>query len=78
MDIVFRLFDSYFANLGLINILEDFENQHVYVCCALLMKFSTKLKRLKFIDMIQFLQKLPLDKWTDFDIELLISEVIFL
>ena len=75
MDMVFRLLDTYLANHGYIIIKDDFENQHNYVCCALLMKFSRKLKQMKFVEMIQFLQKLPLEQWTDYDLELLISEV---
>lgn len=35
----------------------------VYICAALLLKWSDELKQLEFQDLIMFLQHLPTDGW---------------
>jgi len=46
----------------------------VYVCTALLLKFSPQLKGFKFQDLVQFLQKLPTRTWRVQDVEELLSQ----
>jgi hypothetical protein len=48
------------------------------VCCALLVKFSDKLRDMDFQEMIIFLQRLPTTGWGDNEIELLLSEAFVL
>jgi hypothetical protein len=51
-----------------------FKQLLVYVCAALLMKFSEKLKTMEFQDLVVFLQKLPTENWTERDIEMLLAQ----
>jgi len=67
---------------------DAFSQFHLYVCSALLVKFSERLRDMDFQvsfvilsrlqadpqEMIMFLQCLPTQTWTDHDIELLLSE----
>ena len=46
----------------------------MYVCAALLLKFSARLKVMPFQDLVQFLQKLPTKDWTHKDVEELVSQ----
>ncbi len=52
----------------------SFDNFYVYVCTALLLKFSPQLKGFKFQDLVQFLQKLPTREWRVQDVEELLSQ----
>ena len=51
-----------------------FEGFYVYICAALLIKFSPRLKVMPFQDLVQFLQKLPTREWTVKDVEELLSQ----
>lgn len=51
-----------------------FRTFHLYVCAALLIRFSSQLQRLEFQDIMMFLQALPTKEWTEKDVELLLSE----
>nr|POE74397.1 gtpase-activating protein gyp1 [Quercus suber] len=53
---------------------QGFSAFHLYVCAAFLVKWSDKLQRLDFQEMMVFLQALPTKEWTEKDIELLLSE----
>lgn len=63
------LFDAY---ISLNN--EGFMGFHIYVCSALILKWSKKLKKMKFNEMMLFLQSVPTQKWTENDIRLLLGE----
>jgi hypothetical protein len=52
----------------------SFEGFYVYVCAALLLKFSPRLKGMAFQDLVQFLQKLPTREWSIKDVEELLSQ----
>jgi hypothetical protein len=52
----------------------SFDGFHVYVCAAMLLRFSKDLKAMKFQDLVQFLQKLPTREWGVKDLEQLISQ----
>lgn len=64
-----RLWDAYMSESP-----HGFSGFHVYVCAALLVKWSTNLQKMEFQDMIMFLQNLPTSSWKSTDIELLLSE----
>lgn len=53
---------------------QGFSAFHLYVCAAFLVKWSDKLQRMDFQEMMVFLQALPTKEWTEKDIELLLSE----
>ncbi len=53
---------------------DGFSDFHLYVCAAFLVKFSERLKKMEFGDMMLFLQKLPTEEWGDKEIELVLSE----
>lgn len=57
---------------------DAFSQFHLYVCSALLVKFSDRLREMDFQEIIMFLQRLPTTNWTDHDIELLLSEAFVL
>ncbi|PHH79530.1 hypothetical protein CDD80_4527 [Ophiocordyceps camponoti-rufipedis] len=59
-----RMWDTY---LG-------FSEFHLYVCAALLVKWSDRLVKMDFQEIMMFLQSLPTKAWTEKDIELLLSE----
>jgi len=44
------------------------------VCAAFLVKWSNKLVKMDFQEIMMFLQSLPTRSWTEKDIELLLSE----
>ncbi len=44
------------------------------MCAALLVKWSDKLVKMDFQEIMMFLQSLPTKAWTEKDIELLLSE----
>ncbi|WWC58139.1 uncharacterized protein I303_100674 [Kwoniella dejecticola CBS 10117] len=68
-----RMWDTYLAEGA-----DAFSKFHLYVCSALLVKYSERLREMDFQEMIMFLQCLPTHSWTDHDIELLLSEAYVL
>ncbi|PHH84650.1 hypothetical protein CDD83_1607 [Cordyceps sp. RAO-2017] len=63
-----RMWDTYLAEE------QGFSEFHLYVCAALLVKWSDKLVKMDFQEVMMFLQRLPTKDWTEKDIELLLSE----
>ncbi|UKZ73337.1 hypothetical protein TrVFT333_000982 [Trichoderma virens FT-333] len=63
-----RMWDTYLAEE------QGFSEFHLYVCAALLVKWSDKLVKMDFQEVMMFLQSLPTKAWTEKDIELLLSE----
>lgn len=63
-----RMWDTYLAEE------QGFSEFHLYACAALLVKWSDKLVKMDFQEMMMFLQGLPTKDWTEKDIELLLSE----
>lgn len=53
---------------------QGFSEFHLYVCAAFLVKWSDKLVKMDFQEIMMFLQSLPTKSWTEKDIELLLSE----
>lgn len=69
IDLIIRMWDTYLSEQPL-----GFNNFHVYVCAAFLIKFATQLKLMDFQEIILFLQNPPTQGWTDKDVELMLSE----
>ncbi|KAI0473112.1 RabGAP/TBC [Xylariaceae sp. FL0804] len=65
---VIRMWDTYLAEE------QGFSEFHLYVCAAFLVKWSSKLVKMDFQEIMMFLQALPTKDWTEKDIELLLSE----
>ncbi|CAO3579045.1 unnamed protein product [Absidia cylindrospora] len=65
-----RMWDTYLAEGSS----EGFSEFHVYVCAAFLVKWSAKLQKMDFQEIMIFLQQLPTEDWQEKDIELLLSE----
>jgi hypothetical protein len=63
-----RMWDTYLAEE------QGFSEFHLYVCAAFLVKWSDKLRKMDFQEIMMFLQSLPTKEWTEKDIELLLSE----
>ncbi|KAL1867721.1 GTPase-activating protein [Diaporthe australafricana] len=63
-----RMWDTYLAEEN------GFSEFHLYVCAAFLVKWSDKLVKMDFQEIMMFLQSLPTREWTEKDIELLLSE----
>ncbi|KAI1875586.1 uncharacterized protein JN550_001872 [Neoarthrinium moseri] len=63
-----RMWDTYLAEE------QGFSEFHLYVCAAFLVKWSSKLLKMDFQEIMMFLQALPTRDWTEKDIELLLSE----
>ncbi|KAK7744488.1 GTPase-activating protein [Cytospora paraplurivora] len=63
-----RMWDTYMAEEN------GFSEFHLYVCAAFLVKWSDKLLKMDFQEIMMFLQSLPTRDWTEKDIELLLSE----
>ncbi|KAF3760491.1 putative GTPase activating protein [Cryphonectria parasitica EP155] len=63
-----RMWDTYMAEEN------GFSEFHLYVCAAFLVKWSDKLIKMDFQEIMMFLQSLPTREWTEKDIELLLSE----
>ncbi|KAH9906660.1 GTPase-activating protein gyp1 [Xylariomycetidae sp. FL2044] len=63
-----RMWDTYLAEE------QGFSEFHLYVCAAFLVKWSAKLVKMDFQEIMMFLQALPTREWTEKDIELLLSE----
>ena len=69
LDLIVRMWDTYLSEYPL-----GFNNFHVYVCAAFLIKFSDELKKKDFQEIIIFLQNPPTAEWTERDIEMILSE----
>lgn len=69
MPLIVRMWDTYLSETPL-----GFNNFHVYVCAAFLIKFSAELKEKDFQDILLFLQNPPTALWKGKDIELMLSE----
>ncbi|KAJ3122489.1 GTPase-activating protein [Nowakowskiella sp. JEL0407] len=67
-----RLWDTYQAEN------DGFSDFHLYVCAAFLVKWSDKLKKMEFQDIMMFLQSLPTSGWEEKDIEMLLAEAFML
>ncbi|KJK77067.1 hypothetical protein H634G_07643 [Metarhizium anisopliae BRIP 53293] len=65
---IIRMWDTYLAEE------QGFSEFHLYVCAALLVKWSDRLVKMDFQEIMMFLQSLPTKTWTEKDIELLLSE----
>ncbi|KAL9095387.1 MAG: hypothetical protein Q9165_002258 [Trypethelium subeluteriae] len=65
---VIRMWDTYMAED------QGFSEFHLYVCAAFLVKWSDKLAKMDFSEIMMFLQALPTREWTEKEIELLLSE----
>lgn len=63
-----------YAYLGMQAEENGFSEFHLYVCAAFLVKWSDKLVKMDFQEIMMFLQSLPTRDWTEKDIELLLSE----
>jgi len=68
-----RMWDTYLAEGP-----DAFSQFHLYVCSAFLVKWTDKLQEMDFQSIIMFLQSLPTQKWSEHDIELLLSEAFLL
>jgi len=68
LKVAMRLFDTYISDEQGFNVL------HIYVCAALLLKWSLKLKKLNFSEIMIFLQNMPTKDWGEQDIEMIIAE----
>lgn len=53
---------------------QGFSDFHLYVCAAFLVKWSDKLLKMDFQEIMMFLQSLPTKEWGEKDMELLLSE----
>ncbi|KAI8872555.1 RabGAP/TBC [Ramicandelaber brevisporus] len=65
-----RMWDTYLSEDGG----TGFSDFHVYVCAAFLVKWSEKIRKMDFQEIMLFLQNIPTDKWTAKDIEVLLAE----
>ncbi|CAG7920749.1 unnamed protein product [Penicillium olsonii] len=63
-----RMWDTYMAEE------QGFSRFHLYVCAAFLVKWTDRLVKMDFQEVMMFLQALPTKDWTEKDIELLLSE----
>jgi hypothetical protein len=68
LPVTLRLWDAYLSERG------TFASFHVYVCAALLERFSKELMQLSFPELVLFLQNLPTQTWTEQDISMLLSQ----
>eukprot|EP00727_Mastigamoeba_balamuthi_P003025 m51a1_g1272 hypothetical protein (455) ;mRNA; r:97706-99557 len=57
-----RLWDMYFA-VG-----PGFSHLHLYVCASLIATYCAKIQGLDFYGFVSFVQRLPLENWTDDDV----------
>lgn len=69
IGLITRMWDTYLSETPL-----GFNNFHVYVCAAFLIKFSAELKLKDFQEILLFLQNPPTGNWKEKDIELMLSE----
>lgn len=69
IGLIVRMWDTYLSETPL-----GFNNFHVYVCAAFLIKFTNELKQKDFQEILLFLQNPPTSVWTEKDVELMLSE----
>lgn len=69
-----RAWDAYFSK----GASEAFSIFHVFVCVALLVRWSTRLRLLEYPECLVFLQNPPSVNFTEGDVELLMSEALVL
>lgn len=63
-----RIFDTYLADdMG-------FAVLNVYMCAALILKYSKKIRKMSFNEIILFFQNMPTQNWSDEDVEMLLAE----
>ncbi|CAM9502600.1 unnamed protein product [Chrysoparadoxa australica] len=72
LSAILRAWDTYLAEP------DGFESFHVYVCAALLLKFSSVLQEKEFQDMVIFLQDLPTKEWGEDEVGPLLSQAYIL
>lgn len=63
-----RLWDTYFSEE------EGFQQFHSYVCAALFLHFSDRIKNMEFQDAIVFLQNLPTLDFSEDDLSMLLAK----
>mmetsp|Transcript_20440 Transcript_20440/g.28517 ORF Transcript_20440/g.28517 Transcript_20440/m.28517 type:complete len:464 (+) Transcript_20440:117-1508(+) len=69
LPLIIRVWDTYIAEP------DGFKVFHIYVCAAMLIRFSPDLRKLtEFQDLIVYLQNLPTKDWTEKDIETLLAQ----
>eukprot|EP00189_Rhodosorus_marinus_P011220 CAMPEP_0184737536 /NCGR_PEP_ID=MMETSP0315-20130426/346_1 /TAXON_ID=101924 /ORGANISM="Rhodosorus marinus, Strain UTEX LB 2760" /LENGTH=453 /DNA_ID=CAMNT_0027204799 /DNA_START=79 /DNA_END=1440 /DNA_ORIENTATION=- len=67
-ELMVRVWDTYLSEP------DGFAVFHVYVCAALLARFSDVLREMDFQELVMFLQNLPTKDWTRNDVEMLLSQ----
>ena len=70
LKLIVRIWDSYLSEEGG----DGFKSFHLYVCAAFLLRFEKQLKGMDFADLVQFLQKMPTEKWNEKDVEMLCAQ----
>ena len=79
LPLVVRLWDTYIAEARNGAVRDGFHTFHVYVCGALLVRFSRELReRPGFGDVLPFLQRLPTHEWKTQHVEELIAQAFVL
>lgn len=68
MRLLLRLWDAYLSEK------DGFATLHVYVCAALLLRWSAHLQTLEFQELMTFLQNLPTGDWQEKDLEMLTAQ----
>lgn len=68
---VIRIWDTYLSEGQ-----DGFSTFHLYICAAFLVKWSDKLRKMEFADIMMFLQGIEKETkaWDEKDVELLASE----
>jgi len=79
LDLILRLWDTYLAEYGGSQdepneVGDGFAVLHVYMCAALLVRWSEELQKMEFQEMVIFLQHLPTSGWSDKDVGELLSQ----
>ncbi|CAM9421519.1 unnamed protein product [Phaeothamnion confervicola] len=69
---IIRAWDTYLAEEN------GFGSFHIYVCAALLCRFSLRLQGLDFQGLVMFLQDLPTREWAEAEVEPLLSQAYIL
>ncbi|KAJ2786568.1 GTPase-activating protein [Coemansia interrupta] len=64
-----RMWDTYLAEED-----QGFARFHIYVCAALLLKWSKQLREMDFAQIMMFLQRPPSLAWENKDVEVLLAE----
>eukprot|EP01083_Nonionella_stella_P039489 107403_1 len=74
LSLIVRVWDTYLS----CDEETDLTDFHIYVCAALLRRFSKTLLTMDFQEVVMFLQRLPTEDWGVQDIESLLSEAYVL